>query len=338
MAAVVHPPLVVPETEARVSPAIRPFGHVEIPETHQIVGTGWLPDAPDLRDYTDEHPEIMKIVENLGITKAKKMKTALPVQVDLRQWCSPVENQGNLGSCTANAAVGIVEYYEKRAFGKYFDGSRLFIYKAARNLLGWVGDTGANLRTTMAALALFGVPLETYWSYTDRTEPGVNNERYFDTEPTAFVYEMGADFESLNYFCHDPWKTPVMPVNVLASVKTYLAYGIPSMFGFWGFPSCMNADVRGAFAYPGPNEQAIWGHAVVAVGYDDNLKITNLTTKKTTTGALMIRNSWGTGWGNAGYGWLPYDYVLAQFAQDFWSLLGMRWVDVVNFQIKTVNP
>lgn len=336
MAAVVHPPIAPREIETPTMMAPRPFGYVEIPETHQVVGTGWLPGNPDLRDYTDEHPEIMKMVENLGITKAKRAKATLSAQVDLRQWCSPVENQGNLGSCTANAAVGIVEYFEKRGYGRYIDGSRLFLYKATRSLLGWVGDTGADIRTTLASLALFGVPPETYWAYTDKTEPGLNNDRYFDTEPTTFVYEMADDFESVNYFCHDPWQTPVAPPNVLMSVKTYLSYGIPTMFGFWGFPSCMNADVKGAFAYPAPGEHAIWGHAVVAVGYDDNLKITNLTSKKTTTGALMLRNSWGAAWGNAGYGWLPYDYVLSQFAQDFWSLLGMRWIDLDKFAIKTI--
>ncbi|MBZ5628250.1 MAG: cysteine protease [Acidobacteriia bacterium] len=335
MAAILHPPIPAREREAPAIIRPQPFGFVEIPETRQVVGTGWIPDTPDLRDYTDDHPEIMKMVENLGITKAKKMKAALPAQVDLRQWCSPVENQGNLGSCTANAAVGIVEYFEKRAFGKYIDGSRLFVYKTTRSLLGWVGDTGAYLRTTMAALALFGVPPETYWAYTDKAEPGLNNERYFDNEPTSFVYEMADDYECINYFCHDPWQNPVTPANVLAGVKTYLSYGIPAMFGFWGFPSCMNSDVKGAFAYPAAGEHAIWGHAVAAIGYDDNLKITNLTSNKTTTGALLIRNSWGTAWGNNGFGWLPYDYVLSQFAQDFWSLLGMRWIDLEKFQIKT---
>ncbi|HUH64353.1 MAG TPA: C1 family peptidase [Terracidiphilus sp.] len=323
--------------EEPVVVAPRPFGYVGIPEVGLIVGTGWLPDRPDLRDYTDEHPVVLKMIEPLGIVKAKKAMKALPPAVDLRQWCSPVENQGSLGACTANAAVGVVEYYENRGFGKYIDGSRLFVYKTTRNLLGWAGDTGAFLRTTMGALAMFGVPPEPYWAYTDKQEPGINNDRYFDTEPTPFVYEMAQDFQSVSYFCHDPWQVTVPPANVLASVKTYLAYGIPAMFGFWGFPSSQNADVRGAFAFPAPGEQAVWGHAVVAVGYDDNIKITNLVSKHVTTGALLLRNSWGPAWGVNGYGYLPYDYVLAEYAQDFWSLLGMRWIDLERNQIKTHN-
>jgi len=319
------------------------FGFVEIPDpvvpnATQFMGTGWMPDIPDLRDYTDEHPEILKFVENLGIPKAKKMKAGLASAVDLRKWCSPVENQLTLGACTANAAVGMVEYFENRAFGKYIDGSRLFVYKTTRDLLGVVGDTGAYLRTTMAALATFGVPPETYWPYTDRQQPGIDNQKTFDEEPTAFIYEMADDFESINYFCHDPFGTPVAPASILNSVKTYLSYNIPAMFGFWVFPSYAHGDVKGSFPFPAPGEQAFAGHAIVAVGYDDNLKITNLVSKKTTTGALMIRNSWGAAWGDAGYGWLPYDYVLSQYAQDFWSLLSMRWIDLEKFQIKTLNP
>jgi len=338
---VMVPPEITKEPEVGALPVTRPFpsfGYVEMPATGEIIGTGWIPEMPDLRDYTADHPGVLNMIEKvakLGVSKTKtKTAGAPPAQVDLRQWCSPIENQLSLGSCTANAAVGVVEYFEKRAFGKYIDGSRLFVYKTTRDLLGWTGDTGAYLRTTMGALAMFGVPPEPYWPYTDQK----TGQKTFDTEPTVFVYEMADKFESMTYFCHDPWKNPPPPANVLNSVKLYLAAGIPSMFGFFGFPSWNQADVKGAFPYPAPNEKAIWGHAIVAVGYDDNLKITNLVSKQTTTGALLIRNSWGTAWGNAGCGWLPYDYVTHQLASDFWSLLSMRWIDLEQFQIKTLNP
>lgn len=304
---------------------------VEIPEIEEKLGTGWLPPLPDLRDYTEDHPEIAPMMKTLGVLTLKKETTpkALPPKVDLRQWCSPIENQGALGSCTAHAAVGIVEYYEKRVHGKHIDASRLFTYYNTRRLMGVsIGvDSGAWLRNTMGALVHCGVPPEKYWAYTTQHPD-------FDNTPPSFVYAVADDYEALRYFSHDPWYQNILPQNVLARVKLFLAYGIPAMFGFFGFKSFGHADVKGGIPYPCPGEKAIWGHAIVAVGYDDGFKITNTKCNKATKGALLIRNSWGTSWGDAGYGWLPYDYVLHKLALDFWSLLKMDWVDSKVFGLQ----
>ena len=304
---------------------------VEGPEIGQFFGTGWLPPLPDLRDYTDEHPRIEEIVKELGPAKLRKemMKgssatTAAPASIDLRSKCSPIESQGTLGSCTAHAAVGVVEYFERAAFDRHIDGSRLFVYKTTRNLAQVTGDTGAWLRTTMGALVFCGVPPEKYWKYTDQTPA-------FDKEPPSFVYAVGGNYEAIRYFSHDPLGANVPGSKVLASVKTYLVAKIPSMFGFWGFPSYKFSNNSGEFPYPCPGEKAVWGHAVVAVGYDDGKVIKNTECNKKTTGALLIRNSWGTGWGDKGYGWLPYEYVLNRLALDFWSLLSMKWVETGKF-------
>jgi C1A family cysteine protease len=297
------------------------YKKAEIEETGETLGTGWLPPLPDLRDYTEEQPEIAIMVKNLKISQKRGMK-APPTQVDLRPYCSPVENQGNLGSCTAHAGMGIVEYFERRAFNKHINGSRLFLYKTTRNLMGVTGDTGAWLRNVMGALVLCGVPAEKYWPYIIPD---------FDKEPLAFVYAVADNYEALKYFCHDPLGMNIPTSTVLANVKKYLAAGIPSMFGFFGFPSFGQSDVRGGIPYPCPGEQAQWGHAIVAIGYDENKKIKNLKCNKETSGALLIRNSWGTQWGDAGYGWLPYDYVLNKLALDFWSLLSMEWVETKQF-------
>lgn len=286
------------------------------------VGTGWLPPMPDLRDYTLSHPDIARVAERLGVPAGSD--APLPTAVDLREWCSPVESQGAIGACTAQAAAGMVEYYERRAFGRHIDCSRLFIYKSTRNLMGVRGDTGAWLRNTMGALALCGAPPEKFWPYSDKEEE-------FDRDPTGFVYAVADNFEALRYFCHDPMGGAADPGEVLMSVKRFLHAGVPSAFGFYGFPSFEEGTAPGDIPLPCENEQAEWGHAVLAVGYDDHRQVGNARCGAASKGALLVRNSWGEAWGEDGYGWLPYGYVLKGLALDFWSLFGMGWIDTGQF-------
>ena len=215
----------------------------------------------------------------------------------------------------------MVEYYERRAFGKHIDASRLFLYKATRNLLAWTGDTGAFLRSTMEALVLFGVPPEDYWKYVVAD---------FDKEPTAFCYAFAQKYQAINYYRLDPPGTT--PVVLLSRIKNNLGAGLPSMFGFTVYNSYTQAGTTGKIPYPTPGEKIVGGHAIMVVGYDDTLKIKNTNPGAVeTTGALLIRNSWGTTWGAAGYGWLPYEFVLKGLATDWWALIKQDWIDTGNF-------
>lgn len=294
---------------------------------------GWLPDYPDIRDYTTRTKSISQRLLNLNqkdsphamLTKAgvaDPEKAKLPASVDLRQWCSPVEDQEELGSCTANAAVGLVEYFERRACEKHIDASRLFLYKATRNLLHLKGDTGAYLRSTMEAMVLFGVPPEEYWPYAIKT---------FDKEPTAFCYSFAQNYQTLQYVRLDP--AGIAPDQLLKQIKSNLAAKIPAMFGFTVYDSIQDAARDGRIPFPGPRERVLGGHAILTVGYDDKMKIRNAQSGKTTVGALLIRNSWGQGWGDKGYGWLPYDYVLQGLAEDWWTVLKNEWIDTGEFSL-----
>lgn len=300
-------------------------------ETFVIPAMGWLPDYPDIRDVTFQSERVPSKLQALGQPSVKQMlakvgattsaPAALPASVDLRPWCSPMEDQQTIGSCTAHAGVGLVEYFERRAFGKHLDASRLFLYKVTRNLLKWTGDTGAFLRSTMYALTLFGVPPEEYYPY---------NIADFDKEPSAFCYAFGQSYQAISYYRLDPPGTA--RDALLARIKTDLSKGLPSMFGFTVYSSISQGNTTGKIPYPTRGERVLGGHAIDAVGYDDNLKIKNTNPGgPETTGALLIRNSWGTGWGSAGYGWLPYKYVLDGLATDWWSLIKSEWVDTGQF-------
>jgi len=293
------------------------------------LGMGWLPDYPDLRDYTFQSRELMKkdevreIVSSTGLDKTDS--PSLPSSVDLRRWCPPVQSQGTIGSCTAHAGVGIAEYYERKAFGKHTDASRLFLYKTTRNIAQLEGDSGAYIRSTMGALVLFGVPPEKYWEYTDRSPD-------FDKEPSAFCYSFAENYRGIRYFRHD--SASMTGKAILESVKRSLSASIPSMFGFTVYSSIDQADRTGRIPFPASAERVLGGHAVVAVGYDDELEITNSESESKSVGALLVRNSWGEGWGEAGYGWLPYEYVLRELAMDFWSMLKKDWVDTGQFTLR----
>jgi len=298
---------------------------------------GWLPDLPDPRDYTSTHPKIAPLL-------AKK-PVFTPKSVDLRAFCPPICDQGQIGSCTANAAAGMLEYYRKRAYGKDSPTSRMFIYKCTRDLMMAKGDSGAYIRTTMGSLALFGAPPEKYWDY---------DSRALDRAPPAFCYSFAQNYQAISYFRLDdprgqkstadpPDGSPPQDKQKLAltNIKETLAQQIPAMFGFQVYESiresmalpsvALRRNIRdandGKIPYPERGEKVIGGHAVLCVGYDDAMKIGDKV------GAFLIRNSWGEGWGEKGYGWLPYNYLLAGLAQDWWALVKAEWMETGAFGI-----
>lgn len=259
---------------------------------------GWIPDLPDNRDFK---------AENLRLTKDIRLKVAASDSEYLidEKLFSPVEDQGNLGSCTAQAGMGLIEYMERRAFRKHINGSRLFLYKTTRKLMGLTGDTGAYLRDTIKAMRLFGVPPEDYYSY---------DISKFDQEPNAFVYSLANNYKSLKYARVDQ----PTPQGTLVHIKDLIMNKYPMMFGFTCFESLYD-DQEGMIPFPGPNESVIGGHAVVLTGYSD------------TKQAFRIRNSWGTGWGQGGYGWLPYEYLMQGLMDDIWVVTKQDWIDTGVF-------
>jgi len=297
-----------------------------LPGNTEPTGMGWLPDRPDVRDLTHESPEVRSILAASGSKTLQSLASTdngggdVPASVDLREYFSPVEDQGQLGSCTANAACGMMEYYQRRACGKFVDMSRLFVYKVTRQYLGLTGDTGAYLRSVMGALALFGSPPEKYWPY---------DVKKFEADPPAFAFAFAQNYQALTYFRLDPANQP--GDQTIDTVKKHLAAGVPAIFGFTVYATIRSPKKAGDIPFPAKNETVLGGHAIVAAGYDDARTVTNPSDGKTQTGAFLIRNSWGASWGEQGYGWLPYEYVRQGLAEDWWAMTSAEFVETTAF-------
>ncbi len=305
-----------PEARAPIMPRFAPHGMPDVIGGKRIVGMGWQPDVPDARDYTLGYVQEKFRLDDKEISLIGKGRR-LKKEVDNRQYCSPIENQGTLGACTAHAVSSMMEYLMSRKGLRHVDLSRLFLYKVTRKLLGWTGDTGAYIRSTMQAAAIFGVPPEEHFPYDlDR----------FEEEPSAFLYSYGSNFQTLNYARLD--EKGLAASEVLNLVKRVIASGYCIAFGFPVYSSISNAaDIP----YPCSQDRMLGGHAILAVGYSDGHEKTDNGRTSVKEPSLIIRNSWGTAWGENGYGYLPYKYVEEELALDFWTIFKEEWIDIEKF-------
>jgi C1A family cysteine protease len=300
------------------------------------LGTGWLPEDPDDRDWTDRNPHIASLLEKTGIGPLLRSGKKLPPRVDLRRWCSAVHFQGGYNNCAANVVAGLVEFFERKACGRSVDASRLFLYKIARNFLKVEGNAPVYLRQVMGALKLIGVPPEKYWPYLKGgtlAKPTANDPR-LDAEPPAFCYALALDYKAISYYRFDRPESSQSGAQLLRLARAHLAADIPFAFGFPLYDSIKQSMKTGKIPYPARGEERRGNHAVLAVGYDDRIKIRNRHAEgPETVGALRIQNSWSRKWGDKGFGWVPYKFVLRGRAKDFWTLIKTDWIETGEFQI-----
>jgi C1A family cysteine protease len=247
----------------------------------KVKGYGWVPDLPDGRDMMYAAPP--------------RVLKALPPKVDLADQCPDVYDQGQLGSCTANA-IGAAHQFDQIKQGEPspFVPSRLFIYYNERAMEGTVdADSGAQIRDGVRSLVKQGAPPESLWPY------DIDD---FQDKPPDSVYEEAKKHQAVRY---------QRLTQTLSQLKGCLAEGFPFVFGFTVYDSFESQQVAtdGHAPMPGAGEAQLGGHAVLAVGYDEGKQW------------FKVRNSWGSTWGDGGYFTLPYPYLLqGTLSRDFWTI------------------
>jgi C1A family cysteine protease len=270
---------------------------------------GWKPSLPDFRDkfYKDHHsPQAMMLkgavvapldptnVHNvIGTTNASTAMGAdgRPMSVSLRDKMPPIFNQGQLGSCTANASGALFQF--AHGGGPY---SRLQIYYNSRMMEGTVAyDSGAFLRDVIQVLANTGAGLEADWPYI---------ESQFTVPPPPVEMNEAAQNKALEY----------SRLVTRDDFRNCLVQGHPFVIGFTVYSSFEGAEVAqtGIVPMPTVNDQMMGGHAVCVIGYNANYNGGDY---------YEVRNSWGEDWGDEGNFWIPAAYLEnPNLAQDAWTV------------------
>ncbi|OOM79896.1 C1 family peptidase [Clostridium sp. BL-8] len=216
----------------------------------------------------------------------------LPEKIDLREKCSPVVDQGQLGSCTANAIVsGLREFMLLNDNRSHFERlSRLFLYWWERDLEGTVyRDSGASLRDGMKVLKNQGVCLEASWPYDIKT---------FENSPTEKELEEAKNYTISGY----------QRIKSIDEIKHALLIEHLVVFGITVYESFETVKTDGIVPVPKDGEKELGGHALCIVGYDDNFN----------NGSFIVRNSWGDAWGDEGYCYIPYS--MFEYLMDIWTV------------------
>jgi C1A family cysteine protease len=252
---------------------------------------GWRPDTPDARDRRFSHESVLR-----------RLRQRLPAKVDLRtlNLHTPVFDQGDLGSCTANAIGKAYEFAQRKQGLTDYAPSRLFIYYGEREIEGAINyDSGAEIRDGLKVVNKLGAPHEALWPYTIRR---------FTVKPTPDVYADGEQHQALGY--------AAVQVSTTA-VKAALAAGFPIVIGFTVYSSFYDIGADGFMPIPKPKESVEGGHAVLCVGYQRMKAPWDRYAKD----YGIYLNSWGAGFGDAGCFYAPLGWMCSRTnADDFWTL------------------
>lgn len=284
-----------------------------MPDKYLQRGLGRLPSPQSFRDFRPETPEIKSMLaKNLTLNQNEILDVKLSTSTSFRDTFPSVRDQLDLGSCVTFSIDSVLGSHFKQRYKVDFQISTLFLYKLARHMMGWTGDTGLFIKSGFNALRHFGVPKESDYPY---------KTSQYENMPTWDIGAIAQNYQALKYFRLDALPY-TQPESILARVKTYLSKKYPISFGFNCYDSLFSGHTSdtGEILFPQPSEAMVGGHAICICGYDDNKMVGDKQ------GAFEIRNSWGL-WGDDGYGWLPYEYLLQKEADEFTVLIKQEWLD-----------
>lgn len=214
---------------------------------------------------------------------------SVPVSFDYTKAMSPVRDQGDEGTCVAFASVsGVKEFQDKKEYHKLIRLSPRFLYSLCKKFDGAPSEEGTYPRIAMKVLLNYGACRESFWPYAP-------HQRNLPLK--------GADIDAKKFKIK-----AYARIKSLLEMKRSLLVNGPYLAGVKVFKSWFTKKVeRGGFVpMPKRDEDSVGGHAVCVAGYDDKL------------GIFKFKNSWGPGWADGGYGYLPYEYM-KKYCHDAWS-------------------
>lgn len=248
---------------------------------------GWKPQPKDNRDYK---------------VSFQRPSTGTPPSANLRGPFMPeIWDQGNLGSCTAHGIGRIYQYAVRKAGLPDLKPSRLFLYYNERRLENTISfDDGAIIRDGIKTMNKYGYGIvdESMWPY--------DIEKFAHTPPQS-VYDAAKANTIRDYATLDG-----LPLEAL---KICIARGYPFTFGFDVYQNFEDYQKGQVLLLPSENEESLGGHCVVAAAYDDN-RIAQDGEK----GAFGCPNSWGEDWGEDGWFWMSYKYMMSKLVSDKWMM------------------
>jgi C1A family cysteine protease len=245
-------------------------------------------------------PNKTKLRKNVYQPMLETLSTSLPASIDLRpqDTAVPIYNQGSLNSCTANALAAAYAFTLQSQGNTVFNPSRMFIYYNQTVIENSVGQNqGASIEDGVAALNCAGVCPESDWSYNQSSS----------ATPSQNAQTAASSSQSIA-------TSSIYSVSDTTPILQALSEGQPIVFGLAIDQTAFEKAPGGVISMP-LNLTGL--HAVMAVGYDSN--------------HLIFRNSWGSNWGDKGYGYLPLSYINTPTSYQGLTHLTSDWTVITGF-------